>query len=118
MKIIVRCTTGLCRECEFENPPKQIEFAKLYLTNVITGKRYIKKLVEEGTVDGWDDPRLVSLSALKRRGFTPSAIKTFMEQVGVSKSQSSVDYAMLEHFLRDDLKVRERVCMPLPIRSS
>lgn len=92
------------RECEFENPPKQIEFAKLYLTNVITGKRYIKKLVEEGTVDGWDDPRLVSLSALKRRGFTPSAIKTFMEQVGVSKSQSSVDYAMLEHFLRDDLK--------------
>ncbi len=92
------------RECGFENPPKQIEFAKLYLTNVITGKRYIKKLVEEGTVDGWDDPRLVSLSALKRRGFTPSAIKTFMEQVGVSKSQSSVDYAMLEHFLRDDLK--------------
>ena len=92
------------RECEFENPPKQIEFAKLYLTNVITGKRYIKKLVEEGPVDGWDDPRLVSLSALKRRGFTPSAIKTFMEQVGVSKSQSSVDYAMLEHFLRDDLK--------------
>jgi glutaminyl-tRNA synthetase len=91
-------------ECEFENPPKQIEFAKLYLTNVITGKRYIKKLVEDGIVDGWDDPRLVSLSALKRRGFTPSAIKTFMEQVGVSKSQSSVDYAMLEHFLRDDLK--------------
>jgi len=93
------------RECEFENPPKQIEFAKLYLTNVVTGKRYIKKLVEEGVVDGWDDPRLVTLSALKRRGFTPSAIKTFMEQVGVSKSQSSVDYAMLEHFLRDDLKV-------------
>ncbi|OLR64045.1 glutamine--tRNA ligase [Anaerostipes sp. 992a] len=93
------------QECEFENPPKQIEFAKLYLTNVITGKRYIKKLVEEGIVDGWDDPRLVSLSALKRRGFTPSAIKTFMEQVGVSKSQSSVDYAMLEHFLRDDLKM-------------
>lgn len=92
-------------ECEFENPPKQIEFAKLYLTNVITGKRYIKKLVEDGIVDGWDDPRLVSLSALKRRGFTPSAIKTFMEQVGVSKSHSSVDYAMLEHFLRDDLKL-------------
>ena len=91
-------------ECEFENPPKQIEFAKLYLTNVITGKRYIKKLVEDGVVDGWDDPRLVSLSALKRRGFTPSAIKTFMEQVGVSKSQSSVNYDMLEHFLRDDLK--------------
>jgi glutaminyl-tRNA synthetase len=91
-------------ECEFENPPKQIEFAKLYLTNVVTGKRYIKKLVEDGVVDGWDDPRLVSLSALRRRGFTSSAIKTFMEQVGVSKSQSSVDYAMLEHFLRDDLK--------------
>ncbi len=91
-------------ELEYEHPPKQIEFAKLYLTNVITGKRYIKKLVEDGIVDGWDDPRLVSIAALRRRGFTPSAIKTFMELVGVSKSQSSVDYAMLEYCIREDLK--------------
>ena len=83
------------RELEYENPPKQIEFAKLYLTNVVTGKRYIKKLVEDGIVDGWDDPRLVSIAALRRRGFTASSIKKFMELVGISKSQSSVDYAML-----------------------
>lgn len=94
------------RECEFENPPKQIEFAKLYLTNVVTGKRYIKKLVDEGIVDGWDDPRLVSLSALRRRGYTPESIHKFMELVGVAKSHSSVDYAMLEYCIRDDLKLK------------
>ena len=93
------------RELEYDNPPKQIEFAKLYLTNVVTGKRYIKKLVEDGIVDGWDDPRLVSIAALRRRGFTASSIKKFMELVGISKSQSSVDYAMLEYCLRDDLKL-------------
>ncbi len=93
------------RELEYQNPPQQIEFAKLYLTNVVTGKRYIKKLVEDGIVDGWDDPRLVSIAALRRRGFTASAIKKFMELVGISKSQSSVDYAMLEYCLRDDLKL-------------
>lgn len=91
-------------ECEFANPPKQIEFAKLYLTNVVTGKRYIKKLVEDGIVDGWDDPRLVSIAALRRRGFTPESIKMFVELCGVSKSQSSVDYAMLEYCIREDLK--------------
>lgn len=91
-------------EVGFEQPPKQIEFAKLYLTNVITGKRYIKKLVEDGIVDGWDDPRLVSLSALRRRGFTPESIKMFVDLVGVSKSNSSVDYAMLEYCIREDLK--------------
>jgi glutaminyl-tRNA synthetase len=95
------------RELEYVNPPKQIEFAKLYLTNVITGKRYIKKLVEEGIVDGWDDPRLVSISALRRRGFTPEAIKMFMELCGISKSQSSVDYAMLEYCIREDLKLKK-----------
>lgn len=95
------------QECEFKNPPKQIEFAKLYLTNVITGKRYIKKLVEDGIVDGWDDPRLVSLSALRRRGYTPEAIRKFMELVGVAKSHSSVDYAMLEYCIRDDLKLKK-----------
>lgn len=93
-------------ELEYENPPKQIEFAKMYLTNVITGKRYIKKLVEEGIVDGWDDPRLVSISALRRRGFTPESLQMFMELCGVSKSQSSVDYAMLEYCIREDLKLK------------
>ena len=88
----------------YENPPKQIEFAKLYLTNVVTGKRYIKKLVEDKVVDGWDDPRLVSLAALRRRGFTPESLKTFMELVGISKSQGSCDYAMLEYCIREDLK--------------
>ena len=95
------------RECEFENPPRQIEFAKLYLTNVVTGKRYIKKLVEDGIVDGWDDPRLVSIAALRRRGFTPESIKMFIDLCGVSKAQSSVDYAMLEYCIREDLKMKK-----------
>ena len=95
------------RECEFEVPPRQIEFAKMYLTNVITGKRYIKKLVEDGVVDGWDDPRLVSITALRRRGFTASSIRKFMELAGVSKSNSSVDYAMLEYCIREDLKMTQ-----------
>jgi len=95
------------RELEYPNPPKQIEFAKLYLTNVVTGKRYIKKLVEEGIVDGWDDPRLVSIAALRRRGFTPESIKLFVDLCGVSKSNSSVDYAMLEYCIREDLKLKK-----------
>lgn len=95
------------KECEFEVPPRQIEFAKMYLTNVVTGKRYIKKLVEDGVVDGWDDPRLVSITALRRRGFTSSSIKKFMELAGVSKSNSSVDYAMLEYCIREDLKMTQ-----------
>ena len=94
------------RELEYPHPPKQIEFAKLYLTNVVTGKRYIKKLVETGIVDGWDDPRLVSIAALRRRGFTPDSIKKFVELCGVSKSNSSVDYAMLEYCIREDLKTK------------
>lgn len=93
-------------ELEYEKPPKQIEFAKLYLTNVVTGKRYIKKLVEENIVDGWDDPRLVSIAALRRRGFTPESIKMFVDLCGVSKSNSSVDYAMLEYCIREDLKLK------------
>ena len=93
-------------ELEFENKPQQIEFAKLYLTNVVTGKRYIKKLVEDGIVDGWDDPRLVSLSALRRRGFTQESIQMFMELSGVSKAQSSSDYAMFEYCIREDLKMK------------
>ena len=91
---------------EWEHPPKQIEFAKMYLTNVVTGKRYIKKLVENGIVDGWDDPRLVTIAALRRRGFTPDSIRKFVELAGVSKADSSIDYAMLEFCVRDDLKMK------------
>ena len=94
------------KELEYPHPPKQIEFAKLYLTNVVTGKRYIKKLVEDGIVDGWDDPRLVSIAALRRRGFTPESIRKFVELCGVSKANSSVDYAMLEYCIREDLKLK------------
>ena len=95
------------REMEYPMPPRQIEFAKLYLTNVVTGKRYIKKLVEDGVVDGWDDPRLVSIAALRRRGFTPESIKKFVDLCGVSKANSSVDYAMLEYCIREDLKLKK-----------
>ncbi len=95
------------RELEYPMPPRQIEFAKLYLTNVVTGKRYIKKLVEDGVVDGWDDPRLVSIAALRRRGFTPESIKKFVDLCSVSKANSSVDYAMLEYCIREDLKLKK-----------
>lgn len=95
------------REVGYEHPPKQIEFAKMYLTNVVTGKRYIKRLVEDGIVDGWDDPRLVSIAALRRRGFTPESIKMFVDLCGVSKANSSVDYAMLEYCIREDLKLKK-----------
>ena len=94
------------KELEYPHPPRQIEFAKMYLTNVVTGKRYIKKLVEDGVVDGWDDPRLVSISGLRRRGYTPEAIRMFVELSGISKAQSSSDYAMLEYCLREDLKLK------------
>ncbi len=93
-------------ELEYPHPPKQIEFAKMYLTNVVTGKRYIKKLVEDGIVDGWDDPRLVSIAALKRRGFTPESIRRFVDLCGVSKANSSAEYSMLEYCIREDLKLK------------
>lgn len=99
------------RELEYENPPRQIEFAKLYLNNVVTGKRYIKKLVEDKIVDGWDDPRLVSIAALRRRGFTPEAIKMFVDLVGVTKSQGAVEYPMLEYCIREDLKLKAKRMM-------
>ena len=101
------------RELEYPMPPRQIEFAKLYLTNVVTGKRYIKKLVEDGVVDGWDDPRLVSIAALRRRGFTPESIKKFVDLCGVSKANSSVDYAMLEYCIREDLKLKKARMMAI-----
>ncbi|MDD6578234.1 MAG: glutamine--tRNA ligase/YqeY domain fusion protein [Lachnospiraceae bacterium] len=95
------------REAGFPHPPRQIEFAKMYLTNVITGKRYIKRLVENGTVDGWDDPRLVSIAGLRRRGFTPESIQNFVRLTGISKSNASIDYAELEYCIREDLKLRD-----------
>ena len=101
------------KECEFENPPRQIEFAKMYLTNVITGKRYIKKLVEDKNVDGWDDPRLVTIAALRRRGYTPESIRRFVELAGVSKADNSIDSAMLEYCLREDLKLKKSRVMAI-----
>ena len=99
------------KECGYANPPRQIEFAKMYLTNVVPGKRYIKKLVEQGIVDGWDDPRLVTIAALRRRGFTPESIRMFVELCGISKSQSSAEYAMLEYCIREDLKPKAKRMM-------
>ncbi len=98
-------------ECEYANPPRQIEFAKLYLNNVVTGKRYIKRLVEDGIVDGWDDPRLVTIAALRRRGFTPESIKMFVDMCGISKSQATAEYAMLEYCIREDLKLKAKRMM-------
>ena len=100
-------------ELEYPHPPKQIEFAKMYLTNVVTGKRYIKKLVEEGIVDGWDDPRLVSIAALRRRGFTPESIRMFVDLCGVSKANSSAEYSMLEYCIREDLKAKRPRAMAI-----
>ena len=108
----------MVHDCEFPHPPRQIEFAKLFLNNVVTGKRYIKKLVEDGIVDGWDDPRLVSIAGLRRRGYTPASIKRFVDLCGISKANSSVDYAALEYCIRDDLKLkRPSVCWLYLIRS-
>lgn len=87
-------------------PPRQIEFAKLNLTRTIVGKRFLKQLVDEEIVDGWDDPRLVTISGLRRRGYTPESIQAFSEAIGVAKTNSTVDIAMLEHFIRDDLKLK------------
>lgn len=89
-----------------KEPPRQIEFAKLNLTKTIVGKRFLKQLVEEKIVDGWDDPRLATISGLRRRGFTPESIQAFCEAIGVAKTNSTVDIAMLEHFIRDDLKLK------------
>ena len=94
------------QEADYGHTPRQIEFAKLYLNNIVTGKRYIKKLVEDKIVDGWDDPRIVSIAGLKRRGFTPESLKMFVELSGISKAQSTSDYAMLEYCIREDLKVK------------
>lgn len=94
------------RETEFKNPPKQIEFARLELTNMIMSKRYLKKLVDDNMVDGWDDPRMSTICGLRRRGYTPESIREFAKQIGVSKSNSIVDIAMLENCVREDLKLK------------
>jgi len=87
----------------FDVPPHQYEFARLNVTNTVMSKRYLRKLVEEGFVDGWDDPRMPTLSGLRRRGYTPSSIFSFVEKAGVAKNFSIVDIALLEHCLRDEL---------------
>ncbi len=86
------------------NPPQQIEFARLNITNTVMSKRYLKKLVEDGVVDGWDDPRMPTIAGIRRRGYTPEAVRNFCEEIGVSKANSTVDIAQLEHCVRDDLK--------------
>lgn len=92
--------------CEMEARPRQYEFGRLNLTNTVMSKRKLKQLVEEGAVDGWDDPRMPTISALRRKGFTPEAIRTFCREIGVSKANSMVDEQMLDHFIREDLKLK------------
>ncbi len=91
--------------CGFENPPHQYEFARLNLTRTIMSKRYLKRLVDGGVVDGWDDPRMPTIAGLRRRGYTPSAIREFCDRIGVSKANSEVDVAMLESCIRDELNL-------------
>jgi glutaminyl-tRNA synthetase len=93
-------------ECEMEHQPKQYEFARLNMTNTVMSKRKLKQLVDEGFVDGWDDPRMPTISGLRRKGYTPESIRTFTREIGVVKSNSLVDAKMLEHFVREDLKLK------------
>ncbi|WP_425592736.1 glutamine--tRNA ligase/YqeY domain fusion protein [Brevibacillus parabrevis] len=93
-------------ECEMENTPRQYEFARLNLTNTVMSKRKLKQLVDEKVVDGWDDPRMPTIAGFRRRGFTPEAIRTFAREIGVARSNSTVDAKMLEHFIREDLKLK------------
>ncbi|WP_071396194.1 glutamine--tRNA ligase/YqeY domain fusion protein [Bacillus tuaregi] len=93
-------------ECEMESKPHQYEFGRLNITNTVMSKRKLKQLVDEGYVDGWDDPRMPTISGLRRRGYTPEAIREFVKETGVSKNAGTVDSAMLEHFVREDLKLK------------
>lgn len=92
------------RECEMESKPKQIEFARLNITNTVMSKRKLKQLVDENFVDGWDDPRMPTIAGLRRKGFTPEAMRNFCRAIGVAKANSTVDAQMLEHFVREDLE--------------
>lgn len=89
---------------KWEAPPQQIEFARLNLTNTVMSKRYLKAMVDDGTVDGWDDPRMPTIAGIRRRGYTPEAVRDFCERIGVSKANSTVDVGLLEHCVREDLK--------------
>ena len=106
------------RETEWENPPKQIEFARLNVTNTLMSKRLLKKLVDEGAVESWDDPRMPTVSGLRRRGYTPEAIRDFCDRIGVAKSNSTVDVGQLEHCVREDLqpKVESRNVIFDPVK--
>ncbi len=106
------------QELEWEKPPQQIEFARLNLTNTVMSKRYLKALVDNGEVEGWDDPRMPTIAGLRRRGYTPEAIRDFCERIGVSKANSTVDIALLEHCIREDLypKVESRMVVENPIK--
>ena len=94
------------KECEMESTPRQIEFARLNLTNTVMSKRKLKLLVDEGIVDGWDDPRMPTISGLRRRGCTPEALKNFCAAIGVAKANSTVDSQMLDYFVREDLQMK------------
>lgn len=102
----------------WKNPPKQIEFARLNLTNTVMSKRLLKSLVDEGFVDGWDDPRMPTIAGLRRRGYTPESIRNFCEEIGVAKSNSTIDSAMLDFCIREDLKekVQNRNVIEDPIK--
>ncbi|WP_343342540.1 glutamine--tRNA ligase/YqeY domain fusion protein [Terrisporobacter petrolearius] len=99
------------RECEMENVPRQIEFARLNLTNTVMSKRKLKLLVDEGVADGWDDPRLPTISGVRRRGYTPECIRNFCAEIGVSKADSKVDSQLFDHFLREDLQPKAPLAM-------
>lgn len=105
-------------QCEFEHKPRQIEFARLNLTNTMMSKRYLRRLVEEGYVAGWDDPRMPTLCGLRRRGYTAESIRDFLTRVGVAKADSVVETAMLEHCVREDLNAHAHRMMAVldPIR--
>ncbi len=103
---------------KWPTPPQQIEFARLNLTNTVMSKRYLKKMVDDGTVDGWDDPRMPTIAGIRRRGYTAEAVRDFCERIGVSKANSTVDIGLLEHCVREDLKqkVESRYVVENPVK--